>query len=84
VESICVTIAQITSPHVERVWLTLNVSELDSADLASMERLLIQPQWANLRKLDIQFFGGFVRPTRESIGARLPILESRGLIGFIP
>jgi hypothetical protein len=77
-------LSQITSPHVEHVWLISvmhAVSDLDEFAWSSIEHLLIQPQWASLRQLTIGIHGKADLPeVRETIRHYLPTLESRGVV----
>jgi hypothetical protein len=84
-DSIFELLSQITSPHVEHVWLRFAmsaVSDLEKAGWSSIDHLLTRPPWVGLRQFEIGLFGMLhsMPEVTEAIKLRLPMLESRGAV----
>jgi hypothetical protein len=80
-------LSQVVSPHVLRVSLRFgcglsDVSVLDYLDWAQIEYMFTQQQWNNLQKLTMVSYCATEIPSEvvASIRARLPVLESRGIL----
>ena len=78
-------LSQIVSSHMVHVSFIFQVEDiyvLDSVIWTQIEDVFTQERWANLQKLALSWFGpSLIRPrVRELIWARLPKLESRGIL----
>ena len=78
-------LSQIVSSHMVHVTFIFQVEDaavLDNVIWTQIEDVFTQQRWANLQKLTLSWFSSeSIRPAvRELIWARLPKLESRGIL----
>jgi hypothetical protein len=81
--------SQVLSPHVVHISLSFqlaDISTLGVVDWAEIEREFTRPRWTNLQKLSLSWHGPceIISPAMEAIMTHLPLLESRGVLGFFP
>jgi hypothetical protein len=78
-------LSQIVSPHMVHVSLRFrleDISALDTIDWTQIEQVFTQHQWTNLQMLTIscRVLSEIGEVDAGSIRARLPVLESRGVL----
>jgi hypothetical protein len=78
-------LSQVVSPHVVRVSLQFGLSDvsvLGYVDWAQLELMFTHQPWNNLQKLTMDSYGPneISSEVVASIRARLPVLESRGIL----